>query len=1060
MKKPRILPLLIAGLGFVPAATQAQPVEASVAGLSARTPTLYVNQDHNNNTTSSLGVAITSDQDVVVGFEDDHNPGTVIRHWAAAWTLFNRDGTRLTPDAPVASTNPELASQPPTSITTYYRAFVRADGSPTPARTAWGPKVKSNPFGPGFGMGATAYAVRDPVSATGFNGPGNEITHLFPINFDASLNGQGLRVGGAFAPVQLINNNGTSAALTLAGGSEANYAPEGGVRIADWHYLANGNVVIVNESRQAADRALTGQETGNVVTYRVLKPSGEEVKGWTAVSSAPGPSDMWHGVAVTGNGFAIRWGFNGGSGQRTTLRFFDNNGNPVSQNVDLAESTGIAEAAAGGRGDGAGFQGNGSDAYVYAATSGGRLQVTVLNANGTLRWSRHVADEADENPPATDRVDAAIAPDGRVIVVFDAANQYPEAPGSGRVILGRMFSATGSAIGPIFRVSEKEGEFPPNALGLSRHPRVAWRNGLIAVVWESRGNSDVTPNNIAALRIFNAPKAPISEPRVGLSARTPTLYVNQDHNNNTTSSLGVAITSDQDVVVGFEDDHNPGTVIRHWAAAWTLFNRDGTRLTPDAPVASTNPELASQPPTSITTYYRAFVRADGSPTPARTAWGPKVKSNPFGPGFGMGATAYAVRDPVSATGFNGPGNEITHLFPINFDASLNGQGLRVGGAFAPVQLINNNGTSAALTLAGGSEANYAPEGGVRIADWHYLANGNVVIVNESRQAADRALTGQETGNVVTYRVLKPSGEEVKGWTAVSSAPGPSDMWHGVAVTGNGFAIRWGFNGGSGQRTTLRFFDNNGNPVSQNVDLAESTGIAEAAAGGRGDGAGFQGNGSDAYVYAATSGGRLQVTVLNANGTLRWSRHVADEADENPPATDRVDAAIAPDGRVIVVFDAANQYPEAPGSGRVILGRMFSATGSAIGPIFRVSEKEGEFPPNALGLSRHPRVAWRNGLIAVVWESRGNSDVTPNNIAALRIFNTEPSALPQPITLEAPSLSQGSLSITWSGGTPPFTVQRRASLGAAWTDAATNLVNRAFSTPANANESYFRVVDGR
>jgi outer membrane protein assembly factor BamB len=110
------------------------------------------------------------------------------------------------------------------------------------------------------------------------------------------------------------------------------------------------------------------------------------------------------------------------------------------------------------------------------------LHISVLNANGTLRWSRSVADAGEENPPATDRVDAAIAPDGRVIVVFDANNQYPDFPGTGRVILGRMFSATGVPVGPIFRVSEKAGEFPPDAVGLSRHPRVTWRDDVIAVV--------------------------------------------------------------------------------------------------------------------------------------------------------------------------------------------------------------------------------------------------------------------------------------------------------------------------------------------------------------------------------------------------------------------------------------------------------------------------------------------------------------------------------------------------------------------------------------------------
>jgi hypothetical protein len=44
-------------------------VDSAAAGLAARTATIYVNQEHNNNATSSLGVGITSNNDVVVGFE-------------------------------------------------------------------------------------------------------------------------------------------------------------------------------------------------------------------------------------------------------------------------------------------------------------------------------------------------------------------------------------------------------------------------------------------------------------------------------------------------------------------------------------------------------------------------------------------------------------------------------------------------------------------------------------------------------------------------------------------------------------------------------------------------------------------------------------------------------------------------------------------------------------------------------------------------------------------------------------------------------------------------------
>ena len=106
------------------------------------------------------------------------------------------------------------------------------------------------------------------------------------------------------------------------------------------------------------------------------------------------------------NGFAIR--FNVGTER---IRLFDNNGNPQGPNISLAALACHPEAGVGGRGDGTGFKGNGKDAYVYAASAAGvGPWVTVINANGTLRYSRKVADAADN--PNSDRLEAfpAVAP--------------------------------------------------------------------------------------------------------------------------------------------------------------------------------------------------------------------------------------------------------------------------------------------------------------------------------------------------------------------------------------------------------------------------------------------------------------------------------------------------------------------------------------------------------------------------------------------------------------------------------------------------------------------------
>src|SRR5947208_14629038 len=92
-------------------------------------------------------------------------------------------------------------------------------------------------------------------------------------------------------------------------------------------------------------------------------------------------------------------------------------------NIKVAKATDDPEAGNGGRGDGRGFKGNGNDAYVWACNGASGPWVTVFNANGTVRYSRKVADPADNaTGGGSDRLDAAISADGRVIVAFQAAN--------------------------------------------------------------------------------------------------------------------------------------------------------------------------------------------------------------------------------------------------------------------------------------------------------------------------------------------------------------------------------------------------------------------------------------------------------------------------------------------------------------------------------------------------------------------------------------------------------------------------------------------------------------
>src|SRR6185503_15481030 len=178
----------------------------------------------------------------------------------------------------------------------------------------------------------------------------------------------------------------------------------------------------------------------------------------------------------------------------------DNAGNPTTENIDLATLTGIPGTGGGDRGDGTGFHGNGVNAYVYANTGNtdgvNTPHVTVLNADGTLRYSRTVGDTGDL--PVSDRLDAAIAPDGRVIVVFDDSRFGIRLPA------GRLFTACGDPAGPSFWISERDDA--TNSVAEARRPRIAWRGTQLAIIWESL-NSPATASRVVSARLFTIPSA-------------------------------------------------------------------------------------------------------------------------------------------------------------------------------------------------------------------------------------------------------------------------------------------------------------------------------------------------------------------------------------------------------------------------------------------------------------------------------------------------------------------------------------------------------------------------
>ncbi len=478
--------------------TQTKPAQPQDSGLTALSPTTYINPPNttlNNDNSEALGVAVISNGNVVVSWEDD---GDDLGDQEAVWSLYSPAGVSLTPLTTITSIDPTYVGQ---TLQSTFLSYFRTDGSAISGRTSWGPKIKANLFGNGFGMGATSFDL------------GLEIPEFAAINNNAA--GEN---AGDFPAIQLLSNSGRP--LGIVSGLSDDYAErDGDVRIGDWDQLSNGNLVIVGESRQRDDlvNLYGGDGPANHGIVTVVKPDGTEVKALQLLSSSPVKVEIWHGTAVTANGFAVRFSANG----RAKIRLFTNAGEPVGAELDAAAATGSEISAGGGRGEGVGFNGNGKDAYVLAtagadASGVPQIWVAVLNADGTKRWAHTLAGAWGLPHGAVGRVDAAIDALGRVAVVYTDTAATFEAGGSKALVLGRLFDAQGAPIGGVFQVSEKE--LPSAEVLATSNARLDWRGNTLAVIWLSANVIADNPDakQVIALRTFKV---------AGGVAEAPTLSI-------------------------------------------------------------------------------------------------------------------------------------------------------------------------------------------------------------------------------------------------------------------------------------------------------------------------------------------------------------------------------------------------------------------------------------------------------------------------------------------------------------------------------------------------------
>jgi len=96
-------------------------------------------------------------------------------------------------------------------------------------------------------------------------------------------------------------------------------------------------------------------------------------------------------------------------------------------------------------------------------------------------------------------------------------------------------------------------------------------------------------------------------------------------------------------------------------------------------------------------------------------------------------------------------------------------------------------------------------------------------------------------------------------------------------------------------------------------------------------------------------------------------------------------------------------------------------------------------------------------LTVTWDSTAVGNTHQPAINAIQLVKIG-AVVATPPVFSTPTLGAGGLTLTWTGGTPPFRVEHRATLAAGWTTAAT-VNDRTYTAPATADAGFYRIVDG-
>jgi len=837
----------------------------------------------------------------------------------------------------------------------------------------------------------------------------------------------------------------------------------------DMAFLDDGNIVVVADDRSS----LTAP--GTTATAVIVHSDGSIVKDTFVI----GAGELWSNVAAYQGGFCVRL-----SG---VLKFYDNEGNFLGEDdtaeANLKDDMGtVTFSFDRGRGDGTRIASHINSPYVFLAgrnnEASQHVRVAVWDSrNRALVTSTNVSELTPENgggdavnfQPTWDRVGVAVDALNRIAVAYEFKNaEILNLQTAVRVL---AFDGAGFRyLSPSFFAFGNSGTATSGAGQAIRttRPAVAMTTREICIAAKGEINST---NNI------------VEGPDTLAQTTFYTVFSHPDPQADPTPP----------------DDNFPASVnsagLRRLKVDQTIYNTNTL-----ANLDNWEPYISVLGDSTFLIEANTF--AEDPVDPAKQRFG--VTFQPAGGGAHREGEAFysdeglPFRGPINASRQNGnpgrvagdkrPGavNLITggeaspHLvaeFRLDDRWDL-GLDRGVDGRYCTVQTFSLNPSTLAQTplshafdavngrFTSGTVGGQIGRFGGEVA---CLDNGNFVVVADDRSS----LTAP--GTTATAVIVEPDGTIVKDTFVI----GAGELWSNVAAHQGGFCVRL-----SG---VMKFYDNDGNFLGED-DTAEATLKDDTGAvtfsfdRGRGDGTRIASHINSPYVFLAgrnnEASQHVRVAVWDSrNRALVTSTNVSELTPEKgggdsrdfQPTWDRVGVAVDALNRIAVAYE----FKDGDILNLQTAARVLAFDGAGfryLTPSFFTFANYGTATSGAGQAIRttRPAVAMttREICIAAKGEINSTNNVAegPDTLAQTTFYTVFSHPAPQadPTSAGAPAIRISSIvqegasaTLRWSGGTPPFTIQRKTQWTDAWND-LDSTAGRSISVPITGVSGFFRI----